>query len=236
MTMAAGKAEIRQYPSRKDAAQAGAASIRQQAADAIAARGIFTLVIPGGRSPLPLFKELARGNFPWDYSHIFWGDERCLPQDHPESNFRLAREHLIAPAGISGDHVHPIPVDILPEEAAAAYQREIEQFFSAAAIPCRFDCVVLGMGADGHVASILVEETDTAGDKAVFATQGRSGSPPVARISLGYSLLLGAGKIILIVNGEKKEKTLCLAASPSGKNLPVARIISHPETVVLLTQ
>ena len=207
------------------------------AREAIGKRGVFTLVLPGGRSPQPVFDQLVspdyRDKFPWEETHLFWGDERCLPHEHPESNFNLARRELIEPAGIVKANIHPIPVDMDPGKSASAYRELIINFFAKRSIPLHFDCVLLGMGEDGHIASILIEEIERAREMAVFATKGTSGSPPVPRVSLGYPWLTGAGLIILLISGEKKGRTLAMAAGGTDENLPVAGIIGLPQTVSL---
>jgi len=230
---------IKKFDSPEKLAGEAADLIVKNAEKAIGKRRIFTLVLPGGRSPVPLFKFMAREEFrrkfPWNRTHIFWGDERCLPLDHPDSNFRLAETYLLKSTGIATKTLHPMPVSLPPDEGALAYRGEVSLFFREKKLPPRFDCIILGMGSDGHTASIFPDELPRAETREVFAASGEKGSPPVPRISLGYPLILTARQILLIAPGEEKEKAIHRASTPEGRNLPVARILASPNTIVLST-
>ncbi len=112
--------------------------------------------ISGGSSPKPLFARMASLSVEWDRVHIFFVDERCVPPDDDQSNYKMAMEHLIGPAGIGAAQVHRILGEIAPKEAASRYAAEIGKFFGQAhgAMP-RFDLVHRGMGPDAHTASLF---------------------------------------------------------------------------------
>jgi 6-phosphogluconolactonase len=117
--------------------------------------GRFVVALSGGRTPRDLYTALgARDDIPWRDTHIFWADERYVPLDHPESNYRLVRDTLLANAPIPRENVHPFPVQAEPETAAAEYERTLRALFGAADRPS-FDLVLLGLGEDGHTASLF---------------------------------------------------------------------------------
>lgn len=131
--------------------------------EAIRSSGRFTLALAGGSTPRRLYERLAEpehaGRIEWDQTHIFWGDERCVPPDHPESNYRMARELLIDHVPVPPRNIHRIRGEADPQQAAAAYEQELKDFFfpgpaSSAALP-EFDLILLGMGDDGHTASLF---------------------------------------------------------------------------------
>src|SRR6188472_896968 len=125
--------------------RAGARWIAQQLEQAIAERGLATLALSGGHTPRHVYEELAALDLPWDRVGVFFGDERCVPPDDPDSNFRMASEALFD--RVRALHVHRMPADRLDLEAAAAeYAREL---------PEELDAMVLGMGEDGHTASLF---------------------------------------------------------------------------------
>jgi len=227
--------DVRCFATGKELARAGAELVAASAAEAVRERGLFTLVIPGGRSPRQLF-ELIAGNrgagLPWDRTHVFWGDERCVPPDHPYSNVRQGRELLTSPAAVPEVNIHPPQFSEPPRKMAGDYREHIDDFFRRHRLPPAFDLVILGMGADGHVASIFPDETGVAEKETVFATAGAKASPPVPRISLGFPALLSARRIILIAAG--KEKAACIAKND--RSLPAARIAAAPQTVVLASR
>src|ERR1700720_2418996 len=134
-------------------------------ATASAAKGRFRVALSGGSTPKALYSLLAseefRDCFPWRQVSWFWGDERFVPYDHPESNYRMVREAMLSKAPVPSENIHPIPVDGPPAEAAEGYQRILQGAYGAAIPdPARplFDVTLLGPGADGHTASLLPGE------------------------------------------------------------------------------
>ncbi|MBE0712247.1 MAG: 6-phosphogluconolactonase [Candidatus Aminicenantes bacterium] len=134
-----------------------------EAADAAVRRqGRFALALSGGSTPRGLYGLLAgdfKNRIPWGRTHLFWGDERCVPQTDPSSNYRLAHETLISRIPIPARNVHPPPVEIRPPaKAALAYEKSLRVFFGAGEIRTpeeTFDAILLGVGADGHTASLF---------------------------------------------------------------------------------
>jgi 6-phosphogluconolactonase len=129
--------------------------------EAIASQGRFTVALSGGSTPKSVYSLLAHGNLrmqpiAWPYVHVFWGDERCVPPTHPDSNYRMAHEALLSHVPIPPENIHRIHAELSPLEAAYNYDRELHEAFSLPAndTPC-FDLALLGMGPDGHTASLF---------------------------------------------------------------------------------
>jgi 6-phosphogluconolactonase len=126
------------------------------AAAAVNERGKFCVAIPGGFSPRGMFEQLARPEFaaliPWDRTHVFFTDERCVPPTDPDSNYKLARDLLLSRVPIPEDNVHRFQAELDPEQAARLYEEEIKHLVGECPA---FDLIVLGMGKDTHTASLF---------------------------------------------------------------------------------
>lgn len=192
-------------------AREAAGQLRRRLAKAPADRP-FTVVLSGGSTPRLLFRELA-ASLPdparaWSRVHWFWGDERPVPPDHPDSNFHLAREEWLAKLAPPPDHVHRILAELGAEEAAALYEAELVSFFGLAPGEApRFDFVFLGLGADGHTASLFP------GSEALAETSRLVAAPWVEalgerRVTLTYPVLNAARAVLFLVTGRDKAATL----------------------------
>ena len=129
-------------------------------AAALAAKDSFRVSLSGGSTPKTLYGLLAsdefRGRFPWQLVSWYWGDERFVPYDHPESNFRMTREAMFAKAPVPRENIHPVPADGTPEDAAQRYERTLQEAYGAATLNPRrplFDVTLLGLGPDGFAAA-----------------------------------------------------------------------------------
>ncbi len=151
---------IRVFPSSQELAESVANDFQRAALYADSAGNIFSVALSGGLAPITLFKRLASpeisANIPWDTIHLYWGDERCVPPDHSESNFAMARQTLLDRISIPPENIHRIRGEADPETEASRYAAEIRKFLGSDGIP-RFDWILLGMGQDGHTASIFPE-------------------------------------------------------------------------------
>ena len=149
--------DVRTYSHASTLARAAAEHFVALAQEAVSARGRFAVALAGGSTPRAMYALLATGEFAprvdWTRVHIFWGDERCVPPDHPDSNYRMAREALLDHVPIPSDHVHRIQGEIEPALAADAYERTLQAFFTPR--QPRFDLILLGLGDDGHTASLF---------------------------------------------------------------------------------
>lgn len=151
--------DIRVVPDARTLARAAADLFIECARAAVTARGRFDVALSGGSTPRALYVLLAndqtlRDAVPWSNVHLYWGDERHVAPHHPDSNYRMVREAMLDHIPIPDENVHAMPADLDDADAVAmAYQRELERCF-AGLLP-RFDLVLLGLGADGHTASLF---------------------------------------------------------------------------------
>jgi 6-phosphogluconolactonase len=166
------------------AARAGAEEFRQMATDAVATEGRFSVALTGGGSPVEIYRLLATaefaGSIPWQGVHLFWGDDRCVPPDHPRSNFGMANELFIEKVPIPAENVHRIPGELGSEEGAKRYEAELRSFFGETP---RFDLVHLGVGDDSHVASLFPFQIDNLSERerwVVPAIERELGEPRVS--------------------------------------------------------
>jgi 6-phosphogluconolactonase len=182
-------------------ARAAAARVRGLAAEAIAARGRFRLALSGGSTPRALHAELvAGGGVDWSRVDLFFGDERCVPADDARSNFRMARETLLEPAGVPPANVRRLRGEDADLDGAA---RDYEAALGGAPL----DLALLGMGADGHTASLFPGTAALAeGRRLVVPVE----VPQLAarRLTLTYPALLGARDLLFLVAGADKAETL----------------------------
>jgi len=173
--------------------------------------GVFTLALSGGKTPRRLYELLAgppyRDAFPWHRTHLFWGDERFVPHDDESSNYRMVREAMLSRAPIPATNIHPVPTEgTTPEAAASDYERELKSFYGAERLdPARplFDVNLLGLGPDGHTASLfpgtpVLEERE----KWVAAVVG----PKPTRITLTYPVLESSRHVAFLVAGNEKRE------------------------------
>jgi len=153
------QSEIKLVADADELSRAGAAEFEHLARNAVQARGRFTVSLSGGSTPRGLYSRLAQGgqSLPWDQIYFFWGDERHVPPDDKDSNYRMARESLLSHAPIPADHVFRMHAeDKDAARVADQYEQTLSQFFGlkSGELP-RFDLVLLGLGPDGHTASLF---------------------------------------------------------------------------------
>ncbi|MFP4393886.1 MAG: 6-phosphogluconolactonase [Anaerolineales bacterium] len=224
---------IRVYADALALARGAAQHVMMWEAAALAERDRFVIALAGGSTPRQTYTLLATDAFAeqldWERIHVFWGDERCVPPTHPESNYRMARETLLDHVPIPAPHVHRIPGELGPEEAAATYARELRALFGAD--PIRFDVILLGLGRDGHTASLFPgTEALQMDDRPVAANY----APRLEswRITLTLPVINAARHVGFIVSGEHKAETL--ARVQAGSPLPAARVRPDPGQLVWL--
>lgn len=212
---------------------AAAVEIAAALTAAVTARGSASLVLSGGSTPRGVYAALARGDglaapVPWARVHVFWGDERHVPPDHADSNFRMAHAALLAHVPVPADHVHRMAGDLAdPAAAAAQYAETIRAVVGPAeaeGIP-RFDVVLLGLGADGHVASLFPDST-ALDPQAPLVAAPFVRTQNTHRITMTLPLLNAAHAVIVLVSGAAKAEAVrdVLEPAPSTPLLP-ARLV-----------
>ncbi len=208
--------ELRIVPSAEDLASAAAEECLRLALEAVAARGHFSIALAGGSTPKRLYALLAGGHenffrerFPWEKTHFFWGDERHVPPDHPDSNYRMAFETMLSKVPVPPSNLHRIEGET-PDASKAAenYEQDLVQHFhlSRGAWP-QFDLVLLGLGPDGHTAS-LFPATEVLDETARLAAALWVPKFHASRITLTAPLLSHASHILFLVSGKDKSEAL----------------------------
>lgn len=237
---------IRIYPDVLSLAQAVADHIVDHASSAIAEQGFFSIALSGGSTPKSGY-ELLTNNAPsmgWENTHIFWSDERCVPPDHPDSNYQMARKAFIDRVSIPRQNIHRIRGEDLPEQATSNYEQVLRTFFSQHTPRTTnristFDLVILGLGEDGHIAS-LFPDSDALNitDRWVVTVQhDKPPLPLIQRISLTLPVINAAKQITFIVSGSNKAHILQRvhsAPTPGVPLLPAQLIHPYEDKIIWL--
>ena len=221
--------EIRIWNTPADLFQAAAAEFGALAWDAAQSQGRFSVALSGGSTPKSLYELLASGsipNIPWDKIFFFFGDERFVPPDHPDSNYRMAREAGLF-AKVPDDHVFRVPTEEKDADTAALdYEQTLRKFFSVkpGEFP-RFDLVLLGLGPDGHTAS-LFPGTAALNEKNRLVVANWIEKFQTYRITLTLPVLNHAACVMFLVSGQDKAKIVPEVLENENANLPSQKV--HP--------
>lgn len=201
-------ADVKIYPDPDSLARAGAELFVVLAEDALAARGRFTVALSGGSTPRAMYTQLCGLVVDWARVQVFWGDERCVPPSHPESSYRMARETLLDHIPLPPANVHRIQGEADPGQAAADYEQELRAAFGNL-LP-RFDLILLGLGDDGHMASIFPGTSAVREEHAWVVAQAHDFPPPplVTRITFTPPLINAAAHVVFLVAGAGKAERL----------------------------
>lgn len=230
--------QVRVYPTRIAAAHAAAAQFVATAEKAIAARGHFSVALSGGNTPRDVYRLLASSEYApmveWKRAQIFWGDERCVPLNDPDNNGRMAAETLLSHVPIPSENVHRIQSQLPPQQAAADYETVLRGYFSGRGLVLpRFDLVLLGLGAEGHTASLFPNSPVLhEGERWVAAVH----VDPVRkwRITLTPVALNAATKVIFLAGGEEKAQAIKqVLGEPKDPDLLPAQIVDPPQGQVM---
>ncbi len=207
--------------------------VLQEAQEAVQNSGRFSLALSGGSTPRELYQLLSQPRFshafPWDKTHIFWGDERWTPKNNPDSNFLMVQDALLSKAPLSKSQIHPIETEgIKAEKSAEEYEKLLRDFFAKKP---GFDLMLLGIGPDGHTASIFPNgpalDEETRWVLSVPAPEGIL--PRVPRITLTFPIINLSKKILFLSGIKDKEKVIddILGARSA---LPASRVQAQEET------
>ncbi|MDP3910494.1 MAG: 6-phosphogluconolactonase [Gemmatimonadales bacterium] len=207
------------------------------AATAIAASGRFTVALSGGATPQRLYRLLASDPYAsgvdWSRVHAFWGDERCVAPDDPASNYRMAREALLAHVSIPAENIHRIRGEDEPAAAAAAYERQLRASFTTVDGPprlspgARFDLVLLGLGEDGHTAS-LFPGTATLREPARWVRAVHPAAVATARVSLTHSVAVATARVSLTSTVINAAAEVAFLVSGRAKAAILRRVLDGP--------
>lgn len=205
-----------------EVAQVACKEILTAAQSAIAARGKFKLVLAGGTTPEKVYRLLALSKADWAKWIIYYGDERCLPVDHPDRNSVMAAKALLDLVPIPTTQIFAMPAELGPEQGAKLYKQVV-----TAALP--FDLVLLGMGEDGHTASLFPGHVHNP-DELTHAVYN-SPKPPPERVSISAKALGDTQQVIFLITGSNKQDAIKLWQS--GHDLPVTSIPSANITIYI---
>lgn len=204
---------LRILPGPRELAEAGAELFCSLAEEALRARGGFAVALSGGSTPKAMFALLAnepyRGRVDWSRIEFFWSDERAVPPEDPESNFGMAREALLRRVAVPPERVHRMPADEQPLiEAATRYEAEVRRVVPAGAdgMP-RFDLVMLGMGDDGHTAS-LFPESPALDERVALVAPNYVAKLNAQRMTFTLRLINAAANVLFLAGGASKAQTL----------------------------
>jgi len=203
--------KIQIYPTAEDVINKTANLFISSAADAINQYGVFSTALSGGSTPTPLYEFLARDSsadtLDWNRIHFYWSDERPVPPDHPDSNFRQAYQSLLKPRLIPPENIHRIAGELDPIIAAKTYQQEIAAGFNKT--PPRFNLILLGLGTDGHTASLFPgTKAVTYPQQNLWVAANHVPQHSSWRITFTPELINAAEQVIFLVTGQTKADTL----------------------------
>ena len=209
-------------------AEKGAEMFCEIAKQSISDRGRFVVAVSGGSTPRAMHERLSQDPYLsdlfWQNTYIFWVDERMVDVDHPDSNFGRARKDLLEKIPIPFDQIYPMPVMAHPEDGAELYQMTLKTFFQGIGSDDPvFDLILLGIGKDGHTASLFPEQAFTCPEQSwVISVKG--GNPNVFRLTLTYLVLNSARHILFLVSGKDKAPMVQALLEDNPVDLPAKNI------------
>ena len=200
----------------------------EKARETVQNKGFFTVALSGGSTPKGMHRRLAeepfRSNIFWDKTHIFWVDERCVPVNDSASNYGAVQKDLIHALTIPKKNVHPMPAHMVPDQGASHYEKEILVFFGTGPgeIPV-FDLILLGIGTDGHTASLFPGQTALCEEKRLISAV-KGGMPNVNRLTMTYPILNQAREILFLASGKGKAGIIQALLEKRQSDLPALGI------------
>lgn len=203
--------------------------VEEEGRRALAARGRFSLALPGGSVAQSVFPHLARLAFDWSRTDFFWGDERAVAPSHPDSNFGVAQSLWLEPARVPAERIHRMEADAPDiEGAAAAYADTMARVLGS---PPRLDLVILGMGPDGHVCSLFPGHPLLGEERRFVAAVTDSPKSPPRRVTLTLPALAAAELVVVVALGEAKAAVLEEALTRAESPLPIAQVARRARKV-----
>jgi 6-phosphogluconolactonase len=221
-------------PDTQSVAERAAAHVERTLAEARAERGVAHLGLSGGTTPGLTYELLGADPAAMAETHIWFADERCVAPENEESNYRLARETLLDPAGIAPGHVHRMPGELGPSDGAESYELELlATLGEEPALPV-LDLIVLGIGPDGHIASLFPgARTLDAGEDAICHGVTDSPKPPPERVTLSLAMLHAARGCVLLATGASKADAVAATLGEPSKHVPASLLRRERLTVIV---
>ena len=195
---------------------------------AIESRGLCTIALSGGSTPKPLYEAIAAQQLPWDKIHVFWGDERYVSPDHPDSNQLMARRAWLDSVDIPAQNIHPMPTDDAdPADAARKYEAHLAEFFhlKTGEFPA-LDVILLGMGDDGHTASLFPHTEALQVRDRVITVGSKDGQP---RITFTAPTINHGRCVMFVVAGANKRAALAEIFAPEADELSYPSRLVQPQ-------
>jgi 6-phosphogluconolactonase len=204
----------------------------REAVRATAARGMYAVAVTGGSVGVHSFPALARVPLDWNVTHVFWGDERAVPPSSPDSNFGLARSLWLDSSAASPSSIHRMPADHPNlDEAAASYAAELRRVLGEGLY---LDLVLLGVGPDGHVASLFPGHPALSEEDQLVVPIVDSPKPPPRRLTMTLPLLTSAQRLIVMALGKSKAAVMHEALTREGSMLPISLVLRRAQSTLVL--
>jgi 6-phosphogluconolactonase len=221
-------------PDAESVAERASAHIVRVLAQAREQRGVAHLALSGGTTPGRCYELLGGEPGALEGTEVWFADERCVAPEDPESNYRLARETLLDPAGIEQRRVHRMPGELGPDTGAESYQLELLATLGEQPVPPVLDLIVLGIGPDGHIASLFPgSPTLDAGEQAVCLGVSDSPKPPPERITLSLAVLHAARGCLLLATGAAKADAVDAMLGEPTRHVPASLLRRDRLTVIV---
>lgn len=227
--------ELQRYPDRAALAHAAAAELARLAQEAVDRRGRFLVCLSGGSTPLETYRLLSgppyAAELPWAQMLFFWGDERMAPPDDPQSNFGQAQAALLSHVPVRAEHILRMRGELPPATATAGYAAQLRMYADPGLDWPRFDLVFLGLGADGHIASLFPhQQAALQANRPVVAVQAEYEGRPAQRLTLTPPVFNAARRVLFLVAGAEKAAALAASLDPdSDPSAWPARLIDPPD-------
>lgn len=232
-------AQVQVFDKAAELSRSAAAYIHRIAERAVEERSSFKIALSGGQTPLPVYEQLTRQPYswemPWRKTQFFWGDERLVPPDDPGSNYKQAWDHMLQHLGTDANQIHRIRGELPSEDAVEAYRRELAIHADSGLAWPRFDLVLLGLGANGHTASLFPGPIPKGESRSpVMATLADDPDRPAKRVTLTPMAINSALNVLFLVTGEEKSAAVAavLQGERDASKWPAQRINPEPRELL----
>jgi 6-phosphogluconolactonase len=220
-------------PDAESAAERGAREIVRHLEEVRAQGRTPNIALTGGDTPQRTYEVLAREPEHWVDVEVWWGDERCVAPDDEQSNYRMAAEALLHPAGVAAERIHRMEGELGPDEGARRYGQLLRERIVGEPVPV-FDLILLGIGPEGHVASLFPDAgTLQAGEQAVCLPVHDSPKPPPERITVSLAVLRAARRCMVLATGASKADAISAMLAEPTPSVPASLLVRERLTVIV---